>query len=207
MNKILKNTVILTIITLVSGVALGGVYQITKEPIAKAQEEAKQEAYQQVFEDADAFEVLKVDAQEAADAVASAGVDDGAVIDEAVEAIQGGETIGYVITSTDPNGYGGDIQVSVGIQSDGTVSGIAILSISETAGLGMKADESEFKDQFKDKNVEKFTYTKNGEKGDDKIDAISGATITTNAVTNAVDSVLVYFQNTFQNELGGMINE
>ena len=91
MNKILKNTVILTIITLVSGVALGGVYQITKEPIAKAQEEAKQEAYQQVFEDADAFEVLKVDAQEAADAVASAGVDDGAVIDEAVEAIQGGE--------------------------------------------------------------------------------------------------------------------
>ena len=203
MNKILKNTVILTIITLVSGVALGGVYQITKEPIAKAQEEAKQEAYQQVFEDADAFEVLKVDAQEAADAVASAGVDDGAVIDEAVEAIQGGETIGYVITSTDPNGYGGDIQVSVGIQSDGTVSGIAILSISETAGLGMKADESEFKDQFKDKNVEKFTYTKNGEKGDDKIDAISGATITTNAVTNAVDSALVYFQNTFQNELGG----
>ena len=46
-----------------------------------------------------------------------------------------------------------------------------VLSISETAGLGMKADESEFKDQFKDKNVEKFTYTKNGEKGDDKIDA------------------------------------
>ena len=48
---------------------------------------------------------------------------------------------------------------------------------------------------------------KSGEKGDDKIDAISGATITTNAVTNAVDSALVYFQNTFQNELGGMINE
>ena len=63
---------------------------------------------------------------------------------EAVEAIQGGETIGYVITSTDPNGYGGDIQVSVGIQSDGTVSGIAILSISETAGLGMKAAEPDF---------------------------------------------------------------
>ena len=59
MNRILKNTVILTIITLVSGVALGGVYQITKEPIAKAQEEAKQEAYQQVFEDVGCFEELK----------------------------------------------------------------------------------------------------------------------------------------------------
>lgn len=190
MNKILKNTVILTIITLVSGVALGGVYQITKEPIAKAQEEAKQEAYQQVFEDADAFEVLKVDAQEAADAVASAGVDDGAVIDEAVEAIQGDETIGYVITSTDPNGYGGDIQVSVGIQSDGTVSGIAILSISETAGLGMKAKEDEFKSNFKDKKAKQFEVVKDGSgKNDDaKVDAISGATITSRAVTSGVNS-------------------
>ena len=65
--------------------------------------------------------------------------------------------------------------------------------------LRMKADEAEFKDQFKDKNVAQFSYTKTGEEGDDKIDAISGATITTNAVTNAVNSALVYFQN----ELGG----
>ncbi len=197
MNKILKNTVILTIITLVSGVALGGVYQITK-----AQEEAKQEAYQQVFEDADAFEVLKVDAQEAADAVASAGVDDGAVIDEAVEAIQGGETIGYVITSTDPNGYGGDIQVSVGIQSDGTVSGIAILSISETAGLGMKAAEPDFYEQYSGKQTDHFYVSKDGGEGEE-IDAISGATITSRAVTGAVNSSLGYFQNV----LGGSADE
>lgn len=202
MNKILKNTVILTIITLVSGVALGGVYQITKEPIAKAQEEAKQEAYQQVFEDADAFEVLKVDAQEAADAVASAGVDDGAVIDEAVEAKQGGETIGYVITSTDPNGYGGDIQVSVGIQSDGTVSGIAILSISETAGLGMKAAEPDFYEQYSGKQTDHFYVSKDGGEGEE-IDAISGATITSRAVTGAVNSSLGYFQNV----LGGSADE
>ena len=205
MNKILKNTVILTIITLVSGVALGGVYQITKEPIAKAQEEAKQEAYQQVFEDADAFEVLKVDAQVgrvAADAVASAGVDDGAVIDEAVEAIQGDETIGYVITSTDPNGYGGDIQVSVGIQSDGTVSGIAILSISETAGLGMKAAEPDFYEQYSGKQTDHFYVSKDGGEGEE-IDAISGATITSRAVTGAVNSSLGYFQNV----LGGSADE
>ena len=202
MNKILKNTVILTIITLVSGVALGGVYQITKEPIAKAQEEAKQEAYQQVFEDADAFEVLKVDVQEAADAVASAGVDDGAVIDEAVEAIQGDETIGYVITSTDPNGYGGDIQVSVGIQSDGTVSGIAILSISETAGLGMKAAEPDFYEQYSGKQTDHFYVSKDGGEGEE-IDAISGATITSRAVTGAVNSSLGYFQNV----LGGSADE
>ena len=40
-----------------------------------------------------------------------------------------------------------------------------MLSISETAGLGMKADESEFKDQFKDKNVEKFTYNEKRREG------------------------------------------
>lgn len=98
---------------------------------------------------------------------------------------------------------GGDIKLSVGILSDGTVKGIETLTITETAGLGMKAAEPEFKDQFKDKQVEKFSYTKTGEEGDDKIDALSGATITTNAVTNAVDSALVYFQSV----LGGSVNE
>ena len=57
----------------------------------------------------------------------------------------------------------------------------------------MKAKEADFKDQFEDKNVEKFTYTKTGESGDDMIDAISGATITTNAVTNAVDCCTCIF--------------
>ena len=172
MNKIIKNTIILTIITLVSGVALGAVYEITKAPIANAQEEAKQEAYKQVFEDADSFDDLEVDAKEAAEAVKAAGVDDGAEINEAVEAKQGGETIGYVITATDPNGYGGDIQVSVGIQNDGTVNGIAILSINETAGLGMKASEPEFYEQYSGKQTDHFYVSKDGGEGE-QIDAIS----------------------------------
>ena len=129
---------------------------------------------------------------------------DSDVISSAVEAVDAsGKALGYIFNITTSKGYGGDIQLTVGIQSDGTVSGYSVLSISETAGLGMKAKEADFKDQFKDKNVEKFTYTKTGESGDDMIDAISGATITTNAVTNAVDSALVYFQN----ELGGGSNE
>ena len=104
--------------------------------------------------------------------------------------------------------YDGTLELSVGIAADGTVKGVEMLSISETAGLGMKADEAEFKDQFKDKNVDKFTYTKTGESGDDMIDAISGATITTNAVTNAVDSALVYYQNELGgSQLGGEVNE
>ena len=204
MNKIVKNTGILMAITLVAGALLGLVYEITKDPIAQAQESAKQEAYRTVLADADTFvnddNFKEKDAQKI---LSEAGYDSDDISEVVVGQNSSGEEVGYVITVTSHEGYGGDIQISVGIEADGTVKGIEMLSISETAGLGMKATESEFKDQFKDKNVEKFSYTKSGEKGDDKIDALSGATITTNAVTNAVDSALVYFQN----ELGGSVNE
>lgn len=203
MNKIVKNTVILTVITLVAGALLGLVYEITKEPIAVAKENAKQEAYKAVLSDAAAFHTYEdFDAEEAKSVVSEAGYTDD-ITEVAVAEDASGEAIGYVVSATSHDGYGGDISVSVGILSDGTVKGIEMLSISETAGLGMKADEPAFKEQFKDKQVEKFTYTKSGEEGDDKIDALSGATITTNAVTNAVDSALVYFQNV----LGGSVNE
>lgn len=196
MNKIVKNTLILAAITIVSGCLLGLVYEVTKAPIAQAQENAKQEAYRTVLADAAEFEADDTfDAAKAADVLLEAGYESDDITEVAAAKDASGEDMGYVITVTSHEGYGGDIQISVGILSDGTVKGIEMLSISETAGLGMKATEADFKDQFKDKQVEKFTYTKSGEDGDDKIDALSGATITTNAVTNAVDSALVYFQN------------
>lgn len=203
MNKIIKNTAVLTAITLVAGCLLGLVYEVTKEPIAVAQENAKQEAYRAVLADAENFvEYTDFDEAEAVEIISEAGYTDD--VDEVVVAEDGsGKAIGYVVSVTSHDGYGGDISLSVGILNDGTVKGIEMLSISETAGLGMKANEAEFKDQFKDKQVEKFVYTKSGEEGDDKIDALSGATITTNAVTNAVDTALVYFQNV----LGGSVNE
>ena len=82
----------------------------------------------------------------------------------------------------------------MGVKADGTLNGISFLSIGETAGLGMKATEDKFKDQFKDKKVPKLSYTKNGAKSDDEIDALSGATITTNAVTNGVNAGLYYIR-------------
>lgn len=204
MNKILKNTMILTAITIVAGCLLGLVYEVTKAPIATAQENAKQVAYSKVVEDAASFSTYEAfDETEAAAALTEAGYTGDDITEVAVAEDNSGEAMGYVITVTSHEGYGGDIQLSVGILNDGTVKGIEMLSIGETAGLGMKAKEDDFKNQFKDKQVEKFSYTKTGEEGDDKIDALSGATITTNAVTNAVDSALVYFQNV----LGGSVNE
>ena len=203
MNNIVKNTLILTAITVVSGLLLGVVYGITKEPIAQAQENTKQEAYRTVLSDASEFETVEFDTDAAASLLSENGYTSDVITEIAEGTDAGGETVGYVISVQSSEAYDGSLSLSVGIASDGTVKGIEMLEISETAGLGMKADEAEFKDQFKDKNVQKFTYTKTGEDGDDKIDAISGATITTNAVTNAVDSALVYFQN----ELGGGVNE
>ena len=204
MDKIIKNTLILTVITVVSGLLLGLVYDITKEPIAIAQENTRQEAFRSVLPDAASFEEYEgYDAEKAGALLVENGYDPDEISDAVTGKDAGGEIVGYVVNVISHEGYAGDIEISVGIASDGTVTGIEMLSISETAGLGMKAAEADFKDQFKDKKVEKFTYTKSGESGDDMIDAISGATITTNAVTNAVDAALVYYQN----ELGGGVNE
>lgn len=203
MKNIIKNTLILTMITLISGCLLGLVYEITKEPIAQAQESAKQAAYKSVLADADSFTDVEVETEKAVSALAASGytADD---ITGAAEALDAdGDVIGYVVTVTAHEGYGGDIEISVGILNDGTVKGIELLSISETAGLGMKAKEAAFKDQFKEKQVNAFAYTKSGESGDDKIDALSGATITTNAVTNGVNCALVYFRDV----LGGGVSE
>ena len=193
MNIILKNTISITVITLVAGLALGVVQDITAGPIATQQEKSKEEAYKTVFEDADTFEVYSAD-----DGLATALADNGftaQTIDEIMIAQDSsGETLGYAFTVTDSEGYGGDIQFAMGVQNDGTLNGISILSISETAGLGMKANTDSFKDQFKNKKVEKFSYTKTGATSDDQIDAISGATITTNAMTNGVNAGLCSFQ-------------
>lgn len=192
MNKIIRNTIILTIITLVSGLCLGLVYEITKEPIAAAEEEAKKEAWQAVFPDADLsqFESTDVDTKVAEQVASDLGVS--ATVDEVCTV---GDQ-GYVITVTDSEGYGGDIQITVGIKTDGTISGVSFLSISETAGLGMRAKEPSFYEQYIGKEAEKFYVSKDGGDGE-PIDALSGATITSRAVTGAVNTALGYFQNAF----------
>lgn len=200
MSKMIKDTAILFAITVIAGLLLGLVYQITKEPIAIQKEKAKQEAYREVFAAADSFEeceILAIDENE----WAAAGFAQ-ETIDEVMAAKDAsGALIGYVITVTSKEGYGGDIRFTIGIAGDGTVNGISLLEISETAGLGMRAGEV-LAPQFAGKSVEKFEYVKSGASADNQIDAISGATITTNAVTNGVNAGLYYFQMT-----GGSGNE
>lgn len=193
-NTIFKDAMILTVITLIAGGLLGLVYQVTKNPIANQQEKAKQEAYKAVFEDADSFEeCIGENDTELADALKEQGFE-AQKINEVMEAKDAsGETLGYAINVTTSEGYGGDITFSMGIQLDGTLNGISILSISETAGLGMNATKDEFKNQFCDKNAEAFEVTKSGASSDNEINAISGATITSKAVTGGVNAGICAF--------------
>lgn len=204
MKSMLKEATILFVITLISGCLLGLVYDVTKEPIEKAQAAAKEEASKEVFADAASFALWEdISADTATAVVQEAGFK--VSIDEVSEALGAdGTLLGYVITLTDHEGYGGDIQFSMGIRNDGTLNGISILQISETAGLGMKADPV-LKEQFAGRNAAQFSYTKTGAAAEDQIDAISGATITTNAVVNGVNAGLTYFQTELTE--GGSGNE
>ena len=105
-----------------------------------------------------------------------------------------GEVLGYAINITTPEGYGGDITFSLGVKNEGTLNGIEILSISETAGLGMNATKDDFKNQFKDKKAEEFKVTKTGAQSEDEIDALSGATITSRAMVGGVNAGLCAFR-------------
>ena len=197
MNKIIKNTVILFIITLVAGFCLGAVHDITLEPIRKAQEAAATATYQEVNPDAASFEKTQVltDAVSACAEEISAQGFGKVTVNDAQQALDAsGNVIGYLITSTSSESYGGDVQIAVGITSEGTLTGIGFLSISDTPGLGMNAKEPAFKDQYIGKNAELLEVTKTAPTADNQIQSISGATITSSAVTNATNAA-VYFVN------------
>ncbi|MDO4623317.1 MAG: RnfABCDGE type electron transport complex subunit G [Eubacteriales bacterium] len=194
MGKMIKDAVSLLIITMVAGIFLGLVHEITLEPIAEQKRLTEQRSCQEVFADADSFE----EKTEVLDACAAAMAAEGYTVQSITKVMTAkaasGETLGYVLSVVDPEGYGGNIGFMLGVRMDGTVNGISILSINETAGLGMNADKPEFKNQFADKKVENFVYTKTGAVKENEIDAISGATFTTNAVTNGVNAGLAAFR-------------
>ncbi|MBS6396593.1 MAG: RnfABCDGE type electron transport complex subunit G [Clostridiales bacterium] len=187
MNKIIKNTLILMGITLVSGLLLGAVYELTKAPIAEQEALAKQKAYAEVFPEAAEFKTVE-DIEEAVVYLTANGTQQLNEVAEACDA--SGNVLGHVFNITTPEGYGGDIQLTVGITNDKTILGVSFLSLSETAGLGMNADTDEWKSQFAGIQADEVIYTKSGKAAPNEIDAISSATITTKAITGAVNAAL-----------------
>ncbi len=200
-SVMLKEAGILFAITLFAGLLLGVVYELTKDPIRIQQEKAVQEACKAVFGSAESFQMLEYTPDAAlAEELSGSGVKIGSVY----EALGGdGSLLGYVLESTSTQGYSGNIVLYLGVARDGTLNDISILEISETPGLGMLAPDL-LVPQFHDRHVESFVYTKTGAAAENEIDAISGATKTTRAITNAVNGGLKVAQDLLK---GGDGNE
>lgn len=209
MKAIIKNSIILCVITLVSGVLLGMVYEVTKEPRAKQEELAKQEAYQKVFQEAEEFVSLEYNKDELGIYLKDNKIPSNiAYIEEVVTAMDSnGQQLGYVVTVTDKEGYGGNITFTLGVKNDGTILGLSFLTLEETAGVGMKVDTDSFKGQFEGKNVDAFVYVKGGKQADNEIDAIGGATVSTNAVVNGVNAGILCVDYLNSVQTGGNENE
>ena len=189
---------VITIITLIAGLLLGMVHTITAGPIAEQNEKTRIETQKAVFASASTFEAIEgIEEDEGLiQAIADAGLTKTEV--EAVDIAydDAGSKLGYVVTSMNKEGYGGEIEIMAGIDTTGdelSLNSIAFLTLAETAGMGMKAQNPEFLDQFVDLQPgdDLVAYTKNGKSAPNEIDAISGSTVTTSAVTKATNAALV----------------
>lgn len=178
MNKIVKNALILAAFSLVLGFVLGAVYKITEGPIAEATRKKEMEAYKVVFENADDFTELEVDP-----ATADMPTD---VINKAFVAIDAdGNPLGHVVQLTTKDGYSGGIIMVVGITNEGVVNGFSITAHSETSGLGTKAFDPAYADQFKGIDAAAVS----------DVATISGATLTSTAVINGINAAVEYTNN------------
>ncbi len=200
-SVMLREAGILFAITLIAGLVLGLVNELTRDRIRIQQEKAVQEACAAVFQAAASFEEMEYQPDEAlAGELGSMGVKIGSVY----RALgSDGSSLGVVVESTSTEGYGGNIVLYLGVTNEGMLNDISILEISETPGLGMLAPQV-LAPQFHEKNVDSFVYTKTGASSENEIDAIAGATITTKAVTNAVNGGLKAAQTLTE---GGASNE
>ena len=194
----MKDALVLFAITLVSGLCLGFVYDITKGPIEQATIDKNNRTYQEVLSVASSFTEVEGSVEKIAELAASgelAGFG-GVAIESVLEGTDAsGAAVGYVINSLSNDSYGGAVKISVGFDADGTITGVGIREINDTPGLGLKAKEPKFKDQYIGKNVDTLVVTKTGASAENEIDAISGATVTSNAVTNAVNTAFYYLHN------------
>ena len=165
----MKDALILFAITLVSGLCLGVVYDVTKAPIEAATIAANNATYKQVLPDADNFSDVEGSTEkiaETADEIANLGFG-GVEIESVLEAkVASGAVVGHVINSLSNDSYGGAVKLSIGFDADGTITGVGIRETSDTPGLGLKAKDDDYRNQFVGKNCDKLTVTKSGSASD-----------------------------------------
>lgn len=172
-KEVIKVAVILFAITAIAAAILAAVNMVTAPVIAENDRKAQDEAILKVLPNASELCPITTDGM----------VVDGVQVTETVYRSDVGYAVGVA-----PNGYGGPITMIVGVDNDLKVTGIKIISQSETAGLGAKCTEESFQEQYKGK-TENIVVSKSGAK-DNEIDAISSATVTSKAVTKGVNRAI-----------------
>ena len=184
MKENIKLGLILLLITGIAGLLLGGAFEITKAPIAASIETNRQDAMKEILPTADKFIKSDVKVNEK--------------VTEVNSGMKGSEVTGYALKVA-PKGYGGPVEIMVGISSAGKVTGIKILSHTETPGLGANAPNPEFSGQFKNKPIkEKLEVVKVAPSKDNQIQAITGATITSKAVTLGVNDAIDFYNSSLK---------
>ena len=193
-----KPAITLCVITLIAGAALSGVFELTKEAIEEQKLAAEAESYRAVCPGAENFESdAEMDAVVHALGESIYGTDFGKVhINKVIVGKDAaGDIAGYVIKVTTRDGFDGDIVMSVGFDLNGVVSGLEFTEINETAGMGMLCAEPEFKDQFVGDDVDGYVLNKaGGSTSPEQIDSVSGASISSGAIVNAVNAALDFFE-------------
>ena len=169
-----KNMLItLFVITMLAALALGGVYNVTKEPIALAKKAKAEAAIKAVIPEFDTLKVFKVALEDGTDSLIFN------------QGYKNGELVGTAIESFSNNGYDPtQVRIMVGFSSDGDILKTAVVQQKETPGLGSKMNDPKFKDQFNGKNPNTFVLKVKKDGG--SVDAITAATISSRAFCDAV---------------------
>ncbi|AFS78013.1 electron transport complex protein, subunit G [Gottschalkia acidurici 9a] len=187
MNKIVKLGIILLIITSVAAGILSFLNEKTKVIIAKQQEEANNLARKEVLPNGKDFKELDKDKFNSA-------IEGTNLITEIYEGTDGSNVVGYTIKTT-ISGYSGPVVVMTGIGMEGKLEGVKIVSNTETPGLGANAATPEFQNQYKGKTTEENLAVVKVPPTGNQIQALTGATITTKAVTDSVNEAIVAYKN------------
>lgn len=203
-STLVHDTICLFVITLIAGVLLGAIYTITKKPIEDQTEKAKQEAYAAVYDGAEfvsdaeinkSLEQFNTDLAAGKVSSESMGSLSDVAISEVLKAQVDGQDAGYVVTCSG-KGYGGAVTMALGIDAEGKIQGIQITDCSnETPGLGQNSTNKDWNGQYVGTNSSQdLNVVKDGSGSADAgtINAISGATITSSAVTRAIDGAFQF---------------
>jgi RnfABCDGE-type electron transport complex G subunit len=173
-----KMIIVLTIVMVVAGLVLASSYAVFEPQIEKNQKQALQASLEALFQGSGKLTFTKLDTG-ATDIYAGKTAN--------------GTLAGYAVRVTG-SGYGGEIQMLVGVSPDlKTIAGFQVVDNVETPGLGSRITEDWFRNQFKGLDPSKtITYIKNAKPDAQKnqIEAISGSTISTRAVTTALSETL-----------------